>query len=399
MSFFSDLLDTIKAVFSWMGIGSSAPPCPLKELQAEVVRVTFNSPVLVARGQVPVPQPPHWEEGVDVNETEAGETEGSQRPAVYLIEGAGGSSQATVRVRLTRSRNVAGTGTLIGRLGQLIIEGTCPVTPEGAEHDVDARISVSRPTSEGGRLPTSIHRYRGDMVWGLYVPDMNQTLLLGTTRVEVYFVLGTPRNQIYQDDVGVWVEALRFLCGRVGVEGTSTAARAAEQICRYCHGSHGLKYDNVQGAPHFRVGRQGGVFDLEGYLDPPADQRVNCYDQAAGLQALCGAVGVDLDWAFLEPFGDILETDLVGWGRCNNPFWASPGTTPQPVVPWNDPHRSGFGNHAFCRLNPNILDSCAGPHTGNETAQQYLTASLDTRTPGYGTAAQIQYGAGLVFVF
>jgi hypothetical protein len=101
----------------------------------------------------------------------------------------------------------------------------------------------------------------------------------------------------------------------------------------------------------------------------------NCYDQAAALQALAGAVGIKLEWLFLDPFGFIKTTNLLGVGSCNNPFFKS-NSTPK-VIAQNNPNRTDFGNHAFCELNSKIWDACAGPHVGTEDRQQYLTASID----------------------
>jgi hypothetical protein len=59
------------------------------------------------------------------------------------------------------------------------------------------------------------------------------------------------------------------------------------------------------------------------------------------------------------------------------------------MVPWDSPERGGFGNHAFARNGGNkILDACGGPHTGSETPEQYVDASIDSTPALYGGRSQ-----------
>jgi hypothetical protein len=55
------------------------------------------------------------------------------------------------------------------------------------------------------------------------------------------------------------------------------------------------------------------------------------------------------------------------------------------VVAVDSPDRTAFGNHAFASApSKNILDACAGPHTGAESPEQYVAASIDTTPSLYG---------------
>jgi hypothetical protein len=123
------------------------------------------------------------------------------------------------------------------------------------------------------------------------------------------------------------------------------------------------------------VGNRGGSFELTRYMRREADD-CNCYDQAAAIQTLSAALGIALGWRYLSPFGYIKTTQLVGVGWCNNPFFGSDAS--QKVVAVDSPERSAFGNHAFIADAAELtLDGCAGPHVGEETAFQYLSASID----------------------
>lgn len=353
--------------------------CPLKKVfEAKIIEIIFKSHVKVCRKNTTVPKDFHWKEGISVKDGMY-----SKRPAVYLIKSKGKSDDVIVKIQVTKSQNISGNGKLSSKLGAFAIEGQCPLTL--GIHDVKAKIKD---------LPDSIQWYKGDTVWGLEIPDLNESRALNTTRVELFSVLDTPLKKIYQNKKGVWVEALRFLCKKANVLGVKTQVETSKRIAQYTHGSHKLKYDNKRGAPHYGVNGGGGTFLLGNYLKR-SSQKANCYDQAAALQALCGAVGVELKWIFMAPFGYINKTDLLGWGQCNNPFWKSSNYTSKKIVPWNDPKRSGFGNHAFCDLGGKMLDSCAEPHTGNETKAQYVTASIDSRRTPHGGVSDMTNYPGL----
>jgi hypothetical protein len=171
---------------------------------------------------------------------------------------------------------------------------------------------------------------------------------------------------------------------------------------------------------------QGGDMALLDYIRG-VHKTVNCYDQAGAIQALCGAVGVAITWVYLEPYGYIKPTQLIGVGGgadCNNPFFMSNGSRrlmvgfdrdwEQKGISLYDPYlrfllenqwpdRTSFGNHAFGAIGYNIYDACAGPHTGSESGAQYCANAIDTTTTIYsykkwikfGTSKQIYSGGGV----
>lgn len=148
-----------------------------------------------------------------------------------------------------------------------------------------------------------------------------------------------------------------------------------------------MTYDTQSGAPHYGMSGTSGTFNLTSYMS--GNGTVNCYDQAAGVTVCSRLLGILSEYIFMQPFGYILATDLVGIGQCNNPFY------PNCAAPYNiallgtggvtdlvSPNRTAFGNHAFVRLNSKIYDACAGPHVGTETLIQYATAAIDISNPG-----------------
>jgi hypothetical protein len=350
---------------------ASDKPAPEIELAAELISVTFKSAVKTSHARATV-QEPHWESGSEAQIEDDWSQSAkrmrlppgpySKRAAVYLVKGAGGGHEVEVKVKVTKSRNVSGDAKLLGTFRGLSIEGSCPTA--AGEHTVTAQITDP---------PEEIQAYRGKIAWRLSAESPAVTVNLGSTLAEVYFILGIPTLP-YRTN-GVWAEALRFLCGRIGVVGVKDGRVAAAEVTAYCHSAHLLRYDTIRGGSHYGVSSHGGAFKLENYmfrLDPAC----NCYDQAAAIESLSGALGVALRWLYLFPFGYIRPTNLVGVGRCNNPFFQRDES--KKLVASDMPGRTVFDNHAFIGSEAgNVLDACGGPHLGKQSVVQYLDASID----------------------
>ena len=357
----------------------AATPPPDAELEAELVSITFKSGIKVSECRVEV-EGPHWESGKEsVVEDLWSRLAGllhlpvepySKRAAVYLIGGFGGSYDVEVKIRITRSKNVSGEARLIGTFSGVSIEGTCP--SNAGEHTVRARIV---------NPPEELRVCRGRISWRLDVEATPIGARLGSTLAEIYFILGRPSLPFRHD--GVWVEVLRFLFGRVGVGGSSSRTAVIATITTYCHGGHGLRYDTKRGRSFYGVGHTGGRFNLLRYL-LRRRSACNCYDQAAAVQTLAGALGVQSMWLFLAPFGFIRPTDLVGVGLCNNPFFEKNGSSQ--LIDRHSYDRTAFGNHAFAvTYGAKVVDACAKPHLATESVAEYLSDSIDdARTLYYG---------------
>ncbi|QDE86153.1 hypothetical protein [Myxococcus xanthus] len=346
-----------------------AASAELKEwkLRAEILEVGFKGPIKVSRGKALI-SAPHWKKGEDVNDVwtdalkmglpqEAGY---SKKAAAMLIEGAAGSvKDVEVKIHVLEAENVSGEGDLLGRLGDLEITAKIPLG--AGEHTVTAQLK---------KLPEKISWYRSSIAWEVSFAEPGGCIVLGGTDVEVFFIPAVP---IIPFTSHVWAEALRFLCNRIGVVGLKTPKEVCEKIARYCHTGHGLEYDTLQGAPHYGD-PNAREFQLNDYMKGE-DPECCCYDQASAVQVFAAALGVNSQWLFLNPFGFIHTTNLVGVGACNNPFYRSNGS--DKVVLPRDPKRTSFGNHAFVGMNSKILDACAGPQVGTETLQEYIDSSID----------------------
>lgn len=159
-------------------------------------------------------------------------------------------------------------------------------------------------------------------------------------------------------------------------------------------------YDRGTGSSHYSVqANGGGRFRLVEYIDNSLPRHLcNCYDQAAGVQALLATAGISTQWYFMDPFGFINTAPLVGWGPCNNPFKSNSGYL---VLDKNDPQRTAFGNHGFCAYESYILDATSGGHQGTETLPGYVknavdgTTSLYKNPPYMGTVANAKKQKGL----
>jgi hypothetical protein len=140
----------------------------------------------------------------------------------------------TVKLNITKLKNVSGSAILKGSFGKLQIEGSLSSMSFG-KNIIKAEIL---------NLSSNIQWYHGDIKWGLEVPDLGKSISLNDTRAELFFIYDTPIN-VYKPK-GVWTEALRFLCHKAKVIGLSNTSEIMKTITQYCHGSsHGLKYDTM----------------------------------------------------------------------------------------------------------------------------------------------------------
>jgi hypothetical protein len=395
----ANAIAAVNSSFSASPANPNPQPCMARVLTATIVEVTFQTPIQTARAKAAVTAP-HWSTALAATINDGA---GSTHPTTYLIR-TRGATGVSVTVRVTASQNITdATGTLTGTLGGITITGTCP-TGVG-DHVVAATIQ---------QLPDRVARVRGDIPWTFQVASFG-TVNLGSTRVEVYFVLDTP-GAVYTPTGGVWVEALRFCCQSANVLRLQLKKAVAANITTYCHGGHGLHYDTAAGRPYFGTNGTGaGTFQLMDYMNAMLGQYVNCYDQASAIQVLAAAFGVVTTRLYMAPFGFINTTILVSAIQCNNPFYSSNGSAP--VCGVNDPLRTGFGNHAFCEywdatnadvgqpapaLLPDALvaDACAGPHTATENKAAYVTASIDSvnRPAAAGTVANMTEYPGVTSI-
>lgn len=350
---------------------------PVREFEAEVLEVEWLDGIAIARDKVTV-VPPHWTPGVAVHEEDLPAQErypgGSRKPGLYTVA-SGTKPRLRVKVNVTRSANQPGQGTLRGQLGGFAFSGPC--TTGVGEQDVEV---------ESSEAPDSARHYTGDVQWTLSA-DREHYPLHNTTRLEVFAILDTPAGYFVD---GVWVEALRFLFRKAGVALLREPKDVAVCVTRYCHTRHGMRYDTALhngGRSHFGAsGKEARMFQLMDYMARNGDSGnlVNCFDQAAAVESLCGTMGVDVDWVFRRPYGYIKPTSLVGVGLCNNPFFDP--NHPRKLVAWDTPYpqRKPFGCHAFNDLDGRVFDACAGPHLGTETLREYLEAAVDAKRSSDG---------------
>jgi hypothetical protein len=319
-------------------------------------------------------------------------------PAVYLVNG-NTAAQSSMTVNLSIDEAWKGhTGTLVGTLQEssLASWGHAPLQFTSVNN-----FSLNDTSSTGlaipmtiANLPTTMDWFRGDAQWTVSLDDGRQFKLPGTTRLELFVIWDTP-GSIYLPK-GVWPEVLRKVFTYSSLDGASSKNKAIAKITSYLHGGTGLVY-NVEGggSPNYidkpTGSILGGPFKLKSYLSDPAENPVNCYDQAGAIQTFAGAIGIQTQWIYSFPFGyipgvspdtglQLPSTDLIGVGLTNNPFG-----TPL-ILNWNDIDRTFFVNHAFVMYNNQIYDACAGPHLGTEDLPTYLSMAIDgksTDSPHY----------------
>ena len=192
---------------------------------------------------------------------------------------------------------------------------------------------------------------------------------LVNTSHRIYIVLKVPPapwTQALADKRNPWTDLLDVTCSVAA--GKQNANQAAESITKNVHQGYSLRYDIVSGAPRYGFVVTGNSFQLTKWIDyvlkgnAPANPVlcsgspeqykdywiVNCYDCAASSALMARILGADSDYYFHAPFGYLNYVEPIGRGKCNNPFYGCLGNNPA-VGP--DDQRTGFGNHAYQKLN------------------------------------------------
>jgi hypothetical protein len=304
----------------------------------------------------------------------------SKKPAAYTVKTIGDKKKVTVQVEVTKSENVSGSAKLVGILGAIRIEGTCKGTSVGP-YTVEAEIKAWNDPCD------HIDSCVGNISWSLILSSPEGNEPLGSTFVELYLLLATPIMPMYGS--GLPAEVLRLLFQKPLTLGLKEPMDIAARVTFYFHKRHGPKYDIEEGDTSYDVKPAGSTSDFHAAnCALKWAEKVNCYDQAATVQTMCGAIGIEVKFVFMEPFGYINGTHLVGWiGLCNNPFPGAPGIGRRlPTFSYlekknlDNPIRSYFCNHAFAELDGKILDACAGPHQGTETTADYIREAIDKDT-------------------
>jgi hypothetical protein len=370
--------------------------------EIKIKAVTIDSPITVCRSQVLV-IPPHWEPGIDLRDGD-----GSRRPGVLVIKnhsekiapepGMGeNTGKLVVELEVTGPPGLLdlNDAELIGELGGIIFTG--PIRVDGGSppghHDqknkVKQKVETIKVEVVPREEPVSFKRIRGDMTWQVKCHENKIDIDKGLeeTRLEIFWIYGYPGKMFKR---GVWVEVLRLL--DVECFGLKNQGWIIQRIINYCHSGTGLRYDSYLSASYYGLIGSGGAFNLNAYL-VKTYPFCNCFDQAGALQTLLGAMGIEVIWVFMDPYGYLRETNLVGRGRCNNPIFL--GRQLPELYPVNLPDRSGFGSHAFCIWEKEkfeiVLDACAGPHFGDNVKksfisgfkQSYIEESIDGLTSLY----------------
>lgn len=257
-----------------------------------------------------------------------------------------------------------------------------------------------------------ISKTNGWWEWRVKNTDGTDERRMHWTNHKVFCILEAGIQTPWKQDDSVkepWVSALEFAVVTAGTSGKKTPPTAISQVTTYCHGSHGLTYENKSGAPAYMGGGwTTAFFDATKYMTKGNGNKVNCHDQVLAVDTFAGLVGVPTTWYYINKLGYSATTQIVGGYNMNNPFNAGTFTgTPFDVAAVvgtdalrvdadtdGDIDRSYFGNHGIADYSSKVYDACVGAHLGTETHAQYMTAAQDTTTAPEaavkGTAANFQ---------
>lgn len=329
-----------------------------KQPRVDIRSIVIDGRVTASLAGLSVRQP-NWKPGITLRDGH-----GSKRPGVFIITE---KPERGLRVKiavegLTGKEDVE----LVGKLKNWEFSG---------------KINASGPPVQTVHalpkdIPGHFKRVRGDMTW--YIKEDGEEIPVGPgdgTRLEMYWIYGYP-GKMYKK--GVWIEVLRLLAV-LCYFGLKETQYIIQRVVNYCHAGTTLKYDSWNFSNHYVEGEHGGSFDLRAFLQN-THPLCNCYDQAGAVQTLLGAIGIHVDYAYMQPFGFLKRTSLIGRGAVNNTIFLGRFHAPE-LLPGDSPQRGGFDNHAFCLWEKQgrevVLDATAGPHVGMSDKKEYVERSID----------------------
>ncbi len=363
---------------------------PDKYLKVKVTKITFNKTYKACRSRTVITGH-HWP---------AGKPDGYRQSKKAAVLQLGKDKKCTANITVNvDSKGMSGKGIITGTLNGLTFIGEVPLA-NGVHENIEVTLKET---------PDALSWTKGAIHWEVDAKEL--AAIAGRTRVELFFVFDDPANRKFFKGDGVWIEALRFIFKKGRLEGATKVKQGLARVTKGCFELKENKYEILSGEAKF--GGTSPTFRLTNYMKPAPRQSagndfVNCYDQTYAVIVFSGAIGLTMKGLFLQPFGYLKLTELVGKGRCNNPFptrkfknaqenyltdLLENGTSERNppiledflVVDAKDHYRSAFGNHMFCEYKAKIYDACAGPAIGSEDSLGYLLENIDINTPNFNS--------------
>jgi len=150
-----------------------------------------------------------------------------------------------------------------------------------------------------------------------------------------------------------WTEALDWSC--TWADGESTVGGVCFEVMQHIYSDLGGCYDEY-GMSYYTPDAWYACFMLTNFLDAiPEIGSVNCYDCGKSLAVFANVVGCRVCYKWSDPFGMVNCIRPIGRDWTNNPFG-------DPPIVDGDSYRTGFGNHAYIGIGPDIeafiYDAC-----------------------------------------
>jgi hypothetical protein len=363
-----------------------------------------------------------WYTPTENGEEEIKEIRGSKYPVAFLLDQ---KSPAHLIVTIQLSGHTIGHhGKLKGyyKKSNLIFFQSKEFRWEKGKSS--AQVDVYAPGT-----PPRFWRFLGELTWEY--EHAKKKYCIGKTYLDLYWIYGY-NSELFKD--GIPIEILRQVSYSLRIIGYKTwlfyypfshkkptklnpykdpAIMAVVNTCFF------------RTPPAYNIKNQGGyfvsntgdniIFYLGDYLKAIHEPTslCNCYDLSAAVQIFLNAIGLkNVRTIYMDPFGYIKFSKLVGHGLCNNPadlgeFDLDLGN--DMIVDETFWKREQFSSHEFCCLpdeygftknleelpkdfvkhsycdyycrNCRVLDACIGPHTGFEDIDKYVKNTIDKIVP------------------
>lgn len=303
-----------------------------------------------------------------------------------------------VIVRVTLSRTAGETGVEIRATGGGVLGPMGPVSvPFGATGQATVDVPLSRPWF------SVVGRHDVVWNWSYRTTGQPQWQNLADTGHRIYLTLSPPRAPWSLDPTSAgaaWTDLLDHACVVAQHWLHDDPQVIARTLVWAINENYGLRYDIIRrGSQRYGYTVSGTEFDLTTWIDKvlngnqqpndptecdpsgtrfPYYKLAACYECAASAALMAAILGVEAEYQFHEPFGQLHYCTPIGRRECNNPFYFDGCTNNfRRLYGADDASRPIYGNHAYVKLpGGNNYDACVRSSVDFISNFWYLVAAF-----------------------
>jgi hypothetical protein len=195
--------------------------------------------------------------------------------------------------------------------------------------------------------------------WKYQVNGDTEVVPMNNTEHKIFLLLAEPQTPWDAINKPPWVEVLDDACDWANRQRTPEGV--ATVVTQGMYENTTLVYETKKGRHGYAGTENGDDFNLTDFVtdihDTVATHTYACYDTGQAVVIYSGAVGVAMNYKYIDSFGHVNCIKPINGVWTNNPFYDRDNTPP---IMGEDvaQNRTFFYDHAFAEKNSLIYDAC-----------------------------------------